>query len=264
MLIPVNVAQGESVSQVSSEVTLTIIEPSTSRSDVVKSKGQVITMEVIAEGTETMAGVQFKLKFDSSVVQVPRGGVVAGDFPHQIMALNSDNDREFVAALFASTIAPGNAFYTIAEITFIVVGEPGQTSPLQFYDVKAANVEVNPIDIISISGSITVDDSSSSSAGKTEVDTPKPQDVSVQGPSEAIGADRPEPPDPDVIVVNVEDNLSVSEVGNESTVGNESATAQDEGDSVPSTFQWGLIILAGVLATVFVWRMARFARRRRT
>ena len=60
------------------EITLTIADAATGLPDSEGEADERVTMRVSADGTEEMAGIQFKVGFDSSVVQVATDGVVQG------------------------------------------------------------------------------------------------------------------------------------------------------------------------------------------
>ena len=141
------------------EITLTIADAATGLPDSEGEADERVTMRVSADGTEEMAGIQFKVGFDSSVVQVATDGVVQGELPQGILfESNVDNTAGSVSIITASATAADVSSLTIADITFSLVGSPGESSPLTFTEVVASDGAVPPqaIPVVPVDGSLSV------------------------------------------------------------------------------------------------------------
>ena len=131
-----------------------IIEVGTGIADVVADAGQQVTMVVSASGTETMAGLQFDVLYDSTIVGVDsavQGTVIPG-----FLFLPNAGGAGVVGIALAGATATGLADLDIAIITFDLSGTPGGSTTLTFANVIAIDASFNPITVTQTTGSVTI------------------------------------------------------------------------------------------------------------
>ena len=93
------------------------------------------------------------------MVQVATDGIVQGELPQGILfESNVDNTAGSVSITTASATAADVSSLTIADITFSLVGSPGESSPLTFTEVVASDGAVPPqaIPVVPVDGSLSV------------------------------------------------------------------------------------------------------------
>ena len=109
--------------------------------------GQTFTVDVLVEPTVAIAGAQFDLSFDPSLVTAV--SVAEGDLLNQggcntyFVPATIDNDAGTIAGVVCVIVTPGCAVSdpgTLATITF-VAGETAGTSPLQLSNLIVGNKE---------------------------------------------------------------------------------------------------------------------------
>ena len=123
--------------------------------DVSGFPGDLITMRVAAHGAEEMAGTQFEIAFDPSVVLV-EDVVVLGAGSGMLSAVNAANDG-LLRVAYAATTASGLDIVEIADVTFKIVGRPGDATTLSIDNIVVADASLAVLRHSALSSSITVD-----------------------------------------------------------------------------------------------------------
>ncbi len=132
---PASPAQSSPAESSGPGVTLRINDAATGSPNVTGASGGKVTMKVVVEGADNVAGAQFKLKFNSSVVRVADDGIVQGQIPHGfIFQTNPDNDQGEVTVAMAGGSALGVSMLSMMDVTFDLVGSAGQTTDIVFID----------------------------------------------------------------------------------------------------------------------------------
>ena len=114
-------------------------------------------MHVTAVPAETLAGVQLKIQFDNSVVQVADSGVTQGTLPSGFLfSSRVDNALGIVNIIIAGAGAANVRELRVADITFNLVGVVGQPTPITLVDALASDATIQPIPVLPANGTITV------------------------------------------------------------------------------------------------------------
>ena len=139
-------AQAQEVS-----ITLSVAEVGTGLADVQTNPGQQVVMRITAAGTESMAGIQFDLVYDSTVLSVDSVVQVDSGF----FEANATQPG-VITIVTASATASGVSPIDIADITFEVIGGPGDSTTLSFAEAKAfdGSIPPDPIPVTPAAGSI--------------------------------------------------------------------------------------------------------------
>ena len=127
-------AQAQEVS-----ITLSVAEVGTGLADVQTNPGQQVVMRITAAGTESMAGIQFDLVYDSTVLSVDSVVQVDSGF----FEANATQPG-VITIVTASATASGVSPIDIADITFEVIGGPGDSTTLSFAEAKAFDGSIPP------------------------------------------------------------------------------------------------------------------------
>ena len=124
--------------------------------------GNIFTVEITVDPKVAIAGIQFDLSFDSSLITVDT--IEEGDLLNQNGASTYfttgtiDNDAGTVAGVAGAITTPGQTVSspgTFAIITF-TAGTDGGTSPLDLLNVIVGNIEGNAVPIEVNGGSTTI------------------------------------------------------------------------------------------------------------
>lgn len=112
--------------------------------------GGEVLVQIVAAGADQLAGLQFKLEFDPSLLQVVIGGVTPGDVGSGAVFLPSiDNVNGIVSVAFARSDALNTNTATVSEIMFVSSGDIGQCSPLLLTGVVVSSGSIPPEEIAS-------------------------------------------------------------------------------------------------------------------
>ena len=141
-------AQAQEVS-----ITLSVAEVGTGLADVQTTPGQQVVMRITAAGTESMAGMQLDLLYDETVLSVDSVAQVDSGF----FEANATQPG-IVTIVIASATASGVSQIDLADITFDVIGGPGDSTTLTFSEVKAFDdlIPPAPISVTPADGSINI------------------------------------------------------------------------------------------------------------
>ena len=123
--------------------------------DVSGSPGDLITMRVAAHGAEEMAGTQFDIVFDPSVVLV-EDVVVLGAGSGILSDVNAAEDG-LLRVAYAGTVASGLDVVEIADVTFKLVGRPGDATTLSIDNIVVADASLKALRHSALISSVTVD-----------------------------------------------------------------------------------------------------------
>lgn len=110
-----------------------------------------------AAPANNLAGVQFKVGFDNTVVQVADGGVTPAILLQGFL-FNSrvDNSQGSVTVVVAGANTTNLGSVAIADITFDLIGNAGQSTPITLLDALASDASAQPIPVVPINGSLTL------------------------------------------------------------------------------------------------------------
>lgn len=121
---------------VSEPVKLSIVTVDEGHAEVDVPRGASVKMKLIAENAGPLAGIQAVVKFDSTVVNIPQGGVTFGPLLTGIVsAINVDNDHGELRLAAASSQSLGVDSAVIAEIEFSVLQHASNCTSLSLEDV---------------------------------------------------------------------------------------------------------------------------------
>ena len=148
-----------SVAEAEGGLTLSVIGGSSGSPVIEVAPDGEVLVKIVATGAEQLAGLQFKLGFDPSLLQALTGGVTPGDVGSGAVYQPSvDNTTGLVSVAFARSDALNINKATVTEIRFASSGSPGQCSPLLLTGVVAASGSIPPQEIAStvVNGSLCV------------------------------------------------------------------------------------------------------------
>ena len=134
-----------------------ITDSSTGFADALGYPGQQATMHITAVPAETLAGIQLKVQFDNTVVQVADAGVTQGNLPPGFLfSSRVDNAQGIVNIIIAGASAVNVRELRVANVTFNLIGVAGQIAPITLVDVLASDASIQPIPVLPANGTITV------------------------------------------------------------------------------------------------------------
>ena len=138
-------------------VAIGITDANTGLPDATGPAGGQATVRVSAAPANNLAGVQFKVGFDSTVVQVADGGVTPAILLQGFL-FNSrvDNSQGSVTVVVAGANTTNLGSVAIADITFDLIGNAGQSTPITLSDALASDASAQPIPVVPINGSLTL------------------------------------------------------------------------------------------------------------
>jgi hypothetical protein len=126
------------------------------------NRGEQFTIDIIVEPEAAIAGVQFDLAFDSSLVtvdNVAEGNLLSQNGATTYFAAGMiDNVAGTVSAVAGVIITPGQVVSTpdtFAVIT-LTAGMQGGTSPLTLSDVVAGDINGQPVPLSVVSGTVEI------------------------------------------------------------------------------------------------------------
>ena len=124
--------------------------------------GEQFTVEILVEPETDIAGVQFNLAFDSSLItvdNVAEGNLLSqGGASTYFSAGTIDNIAGSISGVAGAITTPGQTVSTIgtfAEIT-LTAGMSGGTSPLTLADVIVGDINGQPVQVNVVSGQVDV------------------------------------------------------------------------------------------------------------
>ena len=113
-------------------------------------------MRVSVTNADALAGIQFRVQFDNSILEV-QGSPIQGTLPEGFLFTQRvDNSGGIVNLIVAGADALNVSSLTIVEVTFKLIGPPGQFSAIQLTDVLAGDVSGQAISVTTINGTISI------------------------------------------------------------------------------------------------------------
>lgn len=140
-------------------VALSIVEESTGVADSVGGSKEKFIMTVTAKATQELAGAQFDILYDSSVVSVE--SVVAGPLPQGFLFAANAKEPGVIRIVLASATEASTDEIHISNITFRLDGNAGQSATLHLTNLLAADGSAQPLPVASFDGSIAIRDTPS-------------------------------------------------------------------------------------------------------
>ena len=135
-------------------VTISIVDSATGLPEAAGTTGEQVTMSVTADGTEDVAGIQFDIEYDSSVVTVD--GVAEGQLPAGHIFVVNPTKPGVVTIAVAGATATDASSLLVAAITFDLIGSPGDTTTLSFTNVSASTASLLSIPVEPAHGRISI------------------------------------------------------------------------------------------------------------
>ena len=206
-------------------VLLSVSDVATGLPSALGEVGDQVNMRVAASNTAPLAGIEFELRFDPSVVAVPPGGVQQGEAPPGFFFIsNTDNAVGFVKIVLAGAQPSGIANMNIADIAFDLVGQRSSSTDLDFAEVVTVDGgdPPNEVEVVTTGGVINIVSLRCNGLPATIVGTP--------GDDDLVGT-----PDRDVIVGLGGDDLIRGRGGHDTICaggGNDTVLAGDGNDFV--------------------------------
>ena len=131
--------------QAADEVILRIIQVDTQSSAINGALGGQVTMQVTAEGTSNMAGIQFDIEYDNAVLLVQPENIEQGTVPSGFfMQVNPNGERGAITFAIAGASPLGVASIEVATITFDLIGEDSTASTIAFTGELAGDASAPP------------------------------------------------------------------------------------------------------------------------
>lgn len=154
-----SVSVGSDVFGATLPVALSIVEESTDVADSVGGAREEVIMTVTAKATQELAGAQFNILYDSSVVSVE--SVVAGMLPEGFLFAANAKEPGVIRIIIASATEARTDEIQISNITFRLDGNTGQSATLHLTNLLAADGSAQPLPVASFDGSIAIRDTPS-------------------------------------------------------------------------------------------------------
>lgn len=131
--------------QSSDAVVLRVVEISTGSSEINGTPGAQVAMRVTIEGTSNMAGIQFDIEYDRTVVLVQPENIEQGTVPSGFfMQVNPNGKQGMITFAIAGATALGVDSLEVATITFDLVGDDGTATALAFTGELAGDASAPP------------------------------------------------------------------------------------------------------------------------
>ncbi|MDP6514075.1 MAG: cohesin domain-containing protein, partial [SAR202 cluster bacterium] len=148
-----------SVAEANGGMTVSVMGGNSGSPVIPVAPGGEVLVKIVATGAAQLAGLQFKLGFDPSLLQVVTGGVTPGDVGSgAVFQPSVDNEAGVVSVAFARSDSLNMTTAIVSEIRFASSGTEGQCSSLLLTGVVAASGSVPPEEISStvVDGSLCV------------------------------------------------------------------------------------------------------------
>ncbi len=119
--------------------------------------GETGTVEVVATGASSLAGIQLVLNYDSTVLSTSQNDVTQGALPAGVLFIANVNDASgTVSIVVAGASAFGTSEVVLGSIKFTAVGSLSQSSELDFTGLVASDERSSALSASATSGKITI------------------------------------------------------------------------------------------------------------
>jgi hypothetical protein len=157
-IVALAMGDGPTAQAAQAAVTLKIADPVSGSSEIQGKQCEQVTMRVAVEGTEVknMTGLEFTVRFDKSLIYVPSNGIK--QLAQGFAFLANPNHVNGARIAMANATPSGRDKLDIADVTFVLIGEPGRIAELSFTDASSVSSSGNPQTIRPprVSGSIAI------------------------------------------------------------------------------------------------------------